>query len=395
MTPAARIQTAIEILDRVIAGTSAEQALTQWARTSRYAGSGDRAAVRDHVFDALRCLRSFAALAGADRPGGRSCMIGRIVAAGEDPRQFFNGAPFAPAPLDAGEIAALERAQSSAAPDPRVALDCPDWLEAPLRKALGPDFATSLTAMRQRAPVFLRVNLAKAGRAEAQASLAADGIGTRPHPIVETALEVTENARRVAQSRAYLTGLVELQDAAPQAAVSALPLLEGMRVLDYCAGGGGKTLAMAARTPAHFVAHDAAPERMRNLASRTARAGVAVTEARTTDLARLGPFDLVLTDVPCSGTGTWRRAPEAKWRLTPERLDTLRKAQRDILQAAKDHVAPQGLLAYMTCALLVEENRDQVDRFLSETPGWRLISDRLWLPGDDGDGFYSALLTRE
>jgi 16S rRNA (cytosine967-C5)-methyltransferase len=390
MTPAARLAAAIAVLDRVLAGAPGEQALTNWGRASRYAGSGDRAAVRDLVFDALRCRRSFAALGGAET--GRGLILGGLRAAGVDPAPAFGTGPHAPAPPTAAELA-------DRGPLPElVALDCPDWLAPLLRASLGDDFAAVMALLRRRAPVFLRVNLRRAdrgqaGRDAALAALAADGIAARPHPLADTALEVTGNARRIAGSAAYLSGLVELQDAASQAVVAALPLADGQRVLDFCAGGGGKALAMAARADLALTAHDADPRRMRDLPARAERAGIRLQITETARLVR-GSFDLVLADVPCSGSGSWRRAPEAKWTLTAGRLAALMEIQAAILADAAALVAPRGTLAYATCSLLHDENAGQTDRFLADRPGWRQLTARRWTPLDGGDGFYLATMTR-
>lgn len=394
MTPEARIQAAIGLLDRILDGEPAERALTNWARASRFAGSGDRAAVRDHVFEALRCLRSYTALSGADAASGRAAMIGALRARGLDPAETFTGQGHAPSPLTSEERSALASAPGFEALPENVALDCPDWIAPHLRRALGADFVPILRAMRDRAPVFLRVNAARADIGTAIADLAADGVVATPEPDVPHALRVVEGARRVNVSRAYRHGIVELQDLSPQAAVLELPLADGMRVLDYCAGGGGKSLAMAARARIDVVAHDISPLRMRDLPGRAQRAGARIRTVRPG-----GPigtdFDLVLADVPCSGTGTWRRTPDAKWRLTEARLSELCQTQARILDKAAELVASQGCLAYMTCSLIDLENGEQVRAFLSRHRGWRLGRERLFTPLGGGDGFYMALLTRE
>lgn len=393
MTPAARISAAIEILDRILEGAAAEQTLTNWARSNRYAGSGDRAAIRDHVYDALRCRSSFTALSGAKTPSGRSLMIGSLRDAGVEPAVLFSGKSYAPSPMTEGERAALDTAPTLADLPDTVALDCPSWLMPSLRAALGADFAPVMAAMRQRAPVILRVNAARGSREDAREVLRREGIEAEFHPIAPFALQITANANRIRQSGAYREGLVELQDAGPQAAVAALPLQDGMRILDFCAGGGGKSLAMAARCRGSFVAHDAAPTRMRDLPARAERAGCRIAVRETGELIA-GGFDLVLTDVPCSGTGTWRRTPDAKWSLTESRLAELCQVQAGILDQAAAFVAGDGHLAYMTCSLLDAENRDQIGAFLARTSGWRLLRDRTYTPLDGSDGFYSALLRR-
>ena len=384
MTPAARHAAAIEVLDRVLAGAAAEKALTTWARGSRFAGSGDRAAVRDLVFDALRCRASHAALGGGLT--GRGLILGGLKDRGQDPSQVFTGDRHAPPQLTSDEIA------GGRTPDRLEALDCPAWLAPDLEASLGPDFAPVMTALRRRAPVQLRVNLRKATRAAAADRLAVEGIATVPNPLSPAALDVTAGARAVQGCAAYAQGWVELQDAASQAAADTLPVAAGARVLDYCAGGGGKTLALAGRAEAQFFAHDAAPRRMVDLPARAARAGVSV---RLLDApAAAAPYDLALCDVPCSGSGAWRRSPEAKWRLDRAGLDRLIALQAAILDAAAPLVAPGGVLAYATCSVIEAENGAQVAAFLARSRGWRQAGAWRWRPGEGGDGFFIAHLTR-
>ncbi|MPL90529.1 Ribosomal RNA small subunit methyltransferase B [bioreactor metagenome] len=388
MTPAARLAAAIAILDQVREGAPAERALTNWGRASRFAGSGDRAAVRDHVFDVLRCRGSFAALGGGE--SGRALVLGLARAQGLDIAALFTGEGHAPAPLSEEEAARL--AQPLPDEGALADLDWPDWLRPQLQADLGAAYAAVSARMRARAPVFLRVNLARGDRAAAQAALALEGIATRPHPLAETALEVTGGGRRIQASAAYRDGLVELQDAASQAAIAQVPVAAGMRVLDYCAGGGGKALALAARAPkARIEAHDIDPGRMRDIPVRAARAGARISTVAPGRLGR--DYDLVLVDAPCSGSGTWRRTPEAKWRLTPDRLAELCALQAQILRAAAARVAPGGRLLYMTCSLLDAENAAQAEAFVRET-GWQVAEQRRFTPLDGGDGFFAAQLER-
>ncbi len=383
MTPAARLDAAITILDRILAGIPAEQALTSWARASRFAGSKDRAAIRDHVFDVLRCKRSCAHLGGSET--GRGLIHGLLRQSGQDPATLFTGEGHAPAPLSEEEV--------HHSPDPMpelVALDCPDWLAPALRASLGEAFAPIMQALRHRALVFLRVNTGRMTRAEAIKTLKEDGITTTPHPLAPTALEITANPRALRQSRLYRDGLVELQDAASQAVIAALPQLKGARVLDYCAGGGGKALAMAA-LGADVTAHDAHPQRMADLPARAARAQAWITLSDSPS----GPFDLVLTDVPCSGSGAWRRSPAGKWSLTPARLSELHRLQAAILDQVAPRVRPGGSLAYATCSLLRSENAGQIAAFLSRAPEFERAAEHRFTPLDGGDGFFLAILTRK
>ena len=386
MTPAARYAAAIEILDKVLSGEAAEKALTNWARANRFAGSGDRHALRDIVFDALRCKRSFACLGGAET--GRGLILGALRSARIAPETVFNGAGYGPAELSADETA------RGKAPTDLAALDCPDWLAPELRRSLGVQFDPIMRSLQSRAPVFLRANLRKVTREDAGKALSDEGIVTSPSALAKTALEVLENPRKVQNSNSFQSGLVELQDAASQAIVDSLPLAPKMRVLDYCAGGGGKSLAMSGRCDARFFAHDIAPARTKDLPIRAKRAGVQINILTTAELPKAGGFDLVLADAPCSGSGSWRRAPEAKWALTENRLADLCKIQADVMDKASAFVRPNGIFAYATCSLLQIENQDQVTAFLNRHPGWSLLSQQVLTPLDGGDGFYIACLER-
>lgn len=387
MTPAARLQAAIEILDQVIAGSPAEKALTGWARRSRFAGSKDRAAVRDHVFASLRAMRSFAVLGGS--LSGRGLILGMLREAGTDPDEMFTGEGHAPAPLSDDERAPARGFASTA-----EEFDVPDWLWPSFESSLGEGATAAAAALRTRAPVHLRVNLLKSDRDRAIIALAQDGIVAVAHPASPTALEVEEGARKLRNAQAYKDGLVELQDAASQAVVDLLPLSDGMKVLDYCAGGGGKSLAMGARADVTLVAHDIDPRRMKDLPDRAARAGLRIACMSGDEVKAGAPYDLVLCDAPCSGSGSWRRAPEGKWRLNRARLDDIRGMQSGILDRAAEMVSLGGVLAYATCSMLDEENHAQVEAFLARTTGWELGWQRAWRVQDGTDGFYVALLTR-
>lgn len=391
MTPVARISAAIEILDDVLIGENAERVLTTWARGHRFAGSKDRAAIRDLVFDALRCLRSYGWLGGAGlgRPSGRQVMIGALRAAGTELDTVFCEARFAPRPLteeERAEAPALEAAPQA------VQLDCPDWLLPLYEATLGETTVAVLERMRRRSDVFLRVNARKSTLGHAMEHLENDGIEAVPHPLSETALKVTKGARAVARSQAYLTGLVELQDAGSQAIIDALPLEDGMCVLDYCAGGGGKALAMGGRVDLNLTAHDVDPARMQDIAPRASRAGIKVMTARKAELA--SNYDLVLCDVPCSGSGAFARSPQGKWALTPVRLEQLTGLQSQILDEVAPLVRSGGVLAYATCSLFQAENTAQIEAFLDRHSGYTLEAQRLISPLEGGDGFFYAVLRR-
>lgn len=381
MTPAARAAAAIAILDEIRAGTPAEAALTRWARASRFAGSGDRAALRDLVFDTLRRRRSRAALGGGDE--GRALILGALREIGTDLSTIFTGEGHAPAPLSDDEI------RAGRPPTPAEALDLPDWIAGQLAADLGADFAPVAQALRERAPVWLRANVARTDQAGAIAALAADGVTAIADPRAPTALRVTDGERRIQSGAAYRGGLVELQDLSPQLACALLDVAAGSTVLDYCAGGGGKALALAAEG-ARVTAWDAALQRMRDLPARASRARVRIGMAPAAGPS--GRFDLVVADVPCSGSGTWRRTPDARWRLQPADLAALTRTQAAILDQVASHVGPGGRLAYMTCSLLSTENEAQTDAFLKRHPGFSLSFTRRMNPLAESDGFFVAVL---
>lgn len=382
MTPAARIGAAIDILDRVLAGDAAEQALLRWSRSSRFAGSGDRAAVRDLVFEALRRRNSLAARGGTLT--GRGLMIGLCRQTGQPLDEVFSGLAYAPAPLSAEEHAAP-------AVDGSEVVDLPDWLLPLWNTSLGDQAGQVAAAMGQRAPVWLRVNPQRATPAQAADMLAADGVEVQPDTALPTALRVLSGERRINASRAYRDGLVELQDLSPQLACAALPLAAGDRVLDFCAGGGGKALALAARQPdMRIFAHDADPARMADLPARAQRAGVRI---EVTSRPK-GAYQLVVADVPCSGSGTWRRTPDARWRLGQPALDRVIATQAQILDQVAPLVAPGGHLAYMTCSLLSVENGAQIDGFLQRDKHFTRIEQKIWTPLTASDGFFLSILRR-
>lgn len=382
MTPAARHAAAIDILDRVLDGTPAEAALTGWARASRFAGSKDRAAVRDIVFDALRKRRSAAAMGGALT--GRGIVLGLLRVSGTDPDSVFTGQGHAPAPLTPAERMAGHP------PTGAAALDIPDWMTPLFRETLGDQTDAALLRMRDRATVWLRVNSARGTTATAQVELARDGIETIPDQDIKTALQVSGNTRGIKNSAAYISGLVELQDLSSQRLAQALSVPPGGRVLDYCAGGGGKALALAA-LGAQVTAHDAFPDRMADLPVRADRAGVSIPTRNRAELSQEVPFDVILVDAPCSGSGTWARSPDAKWRLTPGRLDELTALQAQIVAEALPLVRPGGVFAYATCSLFAAENTHQTGAMLADHPGLSLMAEEQLTPLGGGDGFYFAI----
>jgi 16S rRNA (cytosine967-C5)-methyltransferase len=327
--------------------------------------------------------------------GARGLVVGHILAIGADVPEVFTGERFAPEPLNEVELNGLhaERGVSSDA----TLLDIPDWLEPKLRISLGDDFETSLVALQARGPLDLRVNAQKSTLKQVQAALAQDDIETSTVDDIPDALRVNSNPRRVALSKAYQSGQVEIQDAGSQAVVRAVPMEGVSLVLDYCAGGGGKTLGLAARADAkvRFHAYDKNKARMNDLPERAKRAGISVRVLDVDPTKVKKQYDLVLLDVPCSGTGAWRRNPDGKWRFSEADLHDLQLIQADILTKTQALVAKDGTLAYVTCSLLHEENEAQVEKFLMAHTQWQVKHMKRFHPSDGTDGFFLAFLRKK
>ena len=388
MTPAARLQAAIEILDEAIGsarddGPPADIIVTRYFKTRRYAGSGDRRAVRELVFRAIR--RS------AERPAsGRAAIVG--LARDDAELLPLFGEVRGPAPILEGE-----EASSAAA--------VPAWLEPEISSLVEP---AEWPALLERAPLDLRVNAARADRE----ALLAQFPGSQPTRVSPWGLRLPADSR-VDDHPAFADGLVEVQDEGSQLIALACEARDGMRILDLCAGGGGKALALAAAVPgAQILATDTNRSRLSKLPPRAAKAGARI-ETRLLDMPRelegladwADSADLVLVDAPCSGSGTWRRNPEGRWRLTPERLERLVRLQAHLLDIGAAMVRPGGRLVYAVCSILTAEGERQSADFLGrsswvaeETPipaGRSAGVGKLLTPAHDGtDGFFIARLAR-
>jgi 16S rRNA (cytosine967-C5)-methyltransferase len=432
VTPAARLQAAIEILDGLAARPPrqpAEQVVNDYLRQRRYIGSKDRRALTAMTFDLLRhrariAWRLRSAQGEAEAP--RQQLLAYLLACEkQDPgelEKLFDGSRYAPPPLSAEEAALVGRlAAGQAAPPPAwVAHEVPEWLTPKLEAAFGPDWNAESAALLQEAPVDLRVNTLLGSRDAARAALAEEDIETLPTPLSPLGLRV-EGRRALRGSTAFTSGLVELQDEGSQLVALLCDARPGMTVADVCAGAAGKTLALAAAMggKGRLLAMDSQQARLDRAALRVKRADAGFIERRTVkDLTAEDDLqaacDRVLVDAPCSGIGAWRRHPDARWRLTPEDLEGYKAAQRGILAAAARLVKPGGRLIYVTCSLLPEENAEQAEAFLAAAPDfaalpaaavWReVLGDGIdggdpWLtltPARHGtDGFFVAIFQKK
>ena len=391
MTPAARVQAAIDILDSVTAsarddGPPADTIVAAYFKTRRYAGAKDRRAVRELAYRAIRH-------AGELPPTGRSAMLG-LAAADPEVAAGFDGSAHGPPTIGAKEHSA------------KASL-LPRWIEPELSPLVK---AGELGALVMRAPLDLRVNFARTTREEMLAEFA----GSTPTPLSPWGIRLPADSR-VDQHPAFLDGRVEVQDEGSQLVALACRAAPAMRIVDLCAGAGGKALALAAAThnAVELIACDTNRQRLQRLAPRADRAGAAIAmrllnapkEAEAlADLAATA--DIVLVDAPCSGSGTWRRSPEGRWRITPGRLERVAALQAHILDLAAPLVKPGGALVYAVCSILSREGADQVAAFLGRHSGWQAQDaldgmgrvegpGRLLTPGhDETDGFFVARLIR-
>jgi len=431
MTPAARVSAAIEVLADIEGRRRpAADALKDWGLAHRFAGSSDRAAIAGLVYDTLRRKASSAWLMGEGSP--RAALIGMLhrerALAREEIAALFSGARFAPVPLTPAEHAALVGDALVAAPA-HVVGDYPDWLDPHFARVFGDDRAAEGAALGSRAPLDLRVNTLKAERDEVLPKLKhLDAQPSRWSPIgLRIRLAADAKSPAIHAEPSFLKGMIEVQDEGSQLAALFAGANPGEQVIDLAAGAGGKTLALSAAMENHgqIYATDIDKRQLAPIHERIARAGARNIQVRTPRgeadmLADLdGRIDLVLIDAPCTGTGAWRRNPDAKWRVRPGALAQRINQQQALLERAAALVTPGGRIAYVTCSVLEEENGDQVRAFIGRYADFsvekpadvaRVLGERAYLfiraalisdqgllmtpRRTDTDGFFVSLLRR-
>ncbi len=438
MTPGARLAATIEVLTAIDgARTAADSLLRAYFRPRRYAGSKDRRAVGERVFAVIRHRARLdwwiAGAAGIMEPSPRLRVLAALMILDgtslEAAKTLFSGEGHAPPPLDPEETGLAEHLADKPlhhdAMPIGVVHEVPQWLDGPLQDLWGDAFEREMAALNGQASVDLRVNTARVSREQARKSLSIDHVKSEPTALSPHGLRLTERSR-LEDTRAFKKGLLEVQDEGSQLIALLCDARPGMTVVDYCAGAGGKTLALAdimglqgdAPGQGSLIACDVTAKRLAAMGPRLKRCGVTGVRQIPLDepdaLAGLSrTADRVLVDAPCSGIGAWRRQPEARWRLTPERLAEHEEQQREVLRAAAGLVKPGGRLIYATCSLLPSENEEQVAAFLRATPDFTPLpvapiwhsqiqapcpsqDDALILsPAATGtDGFYCAVLER-
>ena len=389
MTPPARIAAAIELLSNIKSGFDpADVIISEYFRRRRYAGSGDRRKIREIVYVVLRnlgILKYWLIESGGDQDDPRLWLIISILL--EEPENlgsYFIGGRFGPAAISAIEKELIEhlesRINSQKAPDARWALlNCPKWILEYFDRAFRDSCDIELMALNAKAPVDLRVNSLKTTREKLQSYLRGEG-----HDFSLTSLSPiglrSMNWSPLLDTKAFKDGLFEVQDESSQILASVVGAQPGERIVHLCAGAGGKTLALAMmmKNEGEIIAADAFDYRLRRSRSRIERAGVSIISEFSVESSILAetidPVDRVLIDAPCSGSGVWRRNPEVRWQLTPEKLCKYKETQKQLFHDGSRLVRSGGWLVYATCSLFLEENEEQVDSFLKTHKNFRLVS---------------------
>jgi 16S rRNA (cytosine967-C5)-methyltransferase len=384
-----RLAAAIEVLDDIDRRhRPAADALKDWGLSHRFAGAGDRAAIGNIVYDALRRKRSAGWLVGDEtsRALGFGALLLEWDQSAEALNQTLDGDKFAPEPLSAAELATIANNKLDNAPD-AVRADCPDWCAPLLERAFGQEWVAEGAALAARPPLDIRANTLKADRARVIAELEgtqAAPTALAPHGVRIPPIDGSGRHPNVQAEPAFQKGWFEIQDEGSQLAAELAGALPGMQVLDYCAGAGGKTLALSAamENRGQIFAHDSEKSRLAPMFDRLRRSdnrNVQVVSKPSELLGLSGHMDLVLIDAPCTGSGTWRRRPDAKWRLTQRQLDVRKAEQSAILDTASAYVKPGGLVVYITCSVFDEENADQVAAFVERNERFTTVDHQaLW-----------------
>jgi 16S rRNA (cytosine967-C5)-methyltransferase len=376
-----RLAAAIEVLSDMEAHHKPIRlALKAWGEASRHAGAKDRAFVSGLVLDVLRRRRSLEWRMGGEGP--RSAALGALHFDWDWSLERLADAaaetPHGPGALNQEELASLTSPRGIEAAPADVGGDYPDWLEPHLDRAFGTEKIDELAALSLRAPVDMRVNTLKSDVARTLKAL--EPLGVAPAGIMTAALRApapaaAERAAPVESAPEFEKGWFEVQDLGSQIAAAAAGEIKGRQVLDFCAGGGGKSLALAAAmgNSGQLYAYDAEARRLSDTVRRSQRAGVRNLQVKSPLRADalddlVGRMDVVFVDAPCTGSGTWRRHPDAKWRLRPAQLERRQDEQDQVLAAAASYVKPGGRMVYVTCSLLMEENEDRIAAFIAAHP---------------------------
>ena len=382
-------QSVIEILDTYLNEAKIDFVLRKWAIKHRFAGSSDRRKIKDIIFDIIRQKKSCEHVGGGF--SGRNLLIGYLKLKGTELSSVFDNSKFGPEELTIKEqninvdLSNLSNIYE---------LDFPSWLIPILRRSLLNEFSNVVKALRNRSHIQLRVNLKKISRLNAMKKLQKNNIECEINELCSTALNVLNGAQHILTSPCFENGFVELQDAGSQLVSELIEINYNDKVLDMCAGAGGKSLSIScgAELDATYFAWDINFDRMKDIDARSKRAGVKIE--KVIKLSSKSFYNKIIIDAPCSGSGSWRRDPEGKWRLDEDILDNYVKTQRELILKGLKLLAPRGQILYITCSILDIENGKLIDDLISSVLSLRLVKSISLVPSSKSDGFYGAVLEK-
>ena len=382
-------QSVIEILDTYLNEAKIDFVLRKWAIKHRFAGSSDRRKIKDIIFDIIRQKKSCEHVGGGF--SGRNLLIGYLKLKGTELSSVFDNSKFGPEELTIKEqninvdLSNLSNIYE---------LDFPSWLIPILRRSLLNEFSNVVKALRNRSHIQLRVNLKKISRLNAMTELQKNNIECEINELCSTALNVLNGAQHILTSQCFENGFVELQDAGSQLVSKLIEINYNDKVLDMCAGAGGKSLSIScgAELDMAYFAWDINFDRRKDIDARSKRAGVKIE--KVIKLSSKSFYNKIIIDAPCSGSGSWRRDPEGKWRLDEDILDNYVKTQRELILKGLKLLAPRGQILYITCSILDIENGKLIDDLISSVLSLRLVKSISLVPSSKSDGFYGAVLEK-
>ena len=382
-------QSVIEILDTYLNEAKIDFVLRKWAIKHRFAGSSDRRKIKDIIFDIIRQKKSCEHVGGGF--SGRNLLIGYLKLKGTELSSVFDNSKFGPEELTIKEqninvdFSNLSNIYE---------LDFPSWLIPILRRSLLNEFSNVVKTLRNRSHIQLRVNLKKISRLNVMKKLQKNNIECEINELCSSALNVLNGAQHILASPCFENGFVELQDAGSQLVSELIEINYNDKVLDMCAGAGGKSLAIScgAEMDATYYAWDINFDRMKDIDARSKRAGVKIE--KVIKLSSKLVYNKIIIDAPCSGSGSWRRDPEGKWRLDEDILDNYVKTQKELILKGLKLLAPRGQILYITCSILDIENDKLIDDLISSVLSLKLVRSISLVPSSKSDGFYGAVLEK-
>ncbi len=395
----ARANAAIEILDEYLKGRNLNNILEAWNQNNKFAGSSDREKIRDAVFDILRLRNTLKYPLELENicESGRSLMVSYVLYNSEQIENIFTGSKYGPSHLNPKEENVREKFIKNKSKFFVPQYNAPDFLIEDLKFSLGEKFEKIMDILVKRAPISIRVNVNKTDLYDVKEKLKNEGIDTEACLGVVQGLRVINNFRRVKMSKSFQEGLFDFQDLNSQKVIEDCDLLEHEKFLDFCSGAGGKILCLASlrKGIGSFFAYDIDKSKLENLGLRAHKAGIKVDIVEKKEIIEAyKSFDCVLLDVPCSGSGAWRRNPQQKWRITPKQIEELIMLQSNLLKQAKNLLKDNGKLIYITCSLLRSENQSIIENFILNNPRFSIVRQKNYYPSEIGDGFYCAELLK-